>query len=252
MSSFFNLDASLGQTLLGNGNADLKRNRIPFSFTSLRRLRNVNSALAADLSTRRDNVNTNITTLQTSNQPITPELPVIEMLVNPNSVTWDQPKRITKKDTQEGSVFYHFTNSKGENNDILSCTFRGNTGNIDPRGSIEVGPDQNNFSNTNTGAYQKLLVWHNLWQLTREQILLKDNIINEFIVTYQSIIIPTQITLIGFFNEVMTLEDSAEKPFSKDYSFSFTVQDTIPPLNELQSTIQAATFEEDDTSTGLV
>jgi hypothetical protein len=172
------------------------------------------------------------------------ELPIIEMGVNPNSVSWKQAKRITKRDTQEGSVYFHFTNSKGQNNDILTLDFRGNTGNINLSSS---NPNVKN----DTGAAKKLLMWHNLWALTREPMLLEDNTINEFMITYSSPVIPVDIMLIGFFSNVLEWVDTAEKPFSRDYSMSFTVQQVSPPLEELVTMVSSINFNEGASTEGL-
>ena len=176
------------------------------------------------------------------------ELSIIEMGVNPNSITWKQPKRITKRDTQEGSVFFHFTNSKGQNNDILTMDFRGNTGNINLASSIlPTDSFLNTASGNDTGAAKKLLAWHNLWALTREPMLLEDNTINEFMITYSSPVIPEEIMLVGFFSNVLDWTDAAEKPFSRDYAMSFTVQQVVPPLEELMSLVSSVAFNTDTT-----
>ena len=166
-------------------------------------------------------------------------LPTIEMAVNPNSISWKQPKRITKRDTQEGSIFFHFANKKGQNNDILTLDFRGNTGNINLASTTTK-------DGTNTNTYKKALIWHNLWNLTRERMLLDDNTINEFMVLYSSTIISTEIMLIGFFSNVLDWTDSADKPFSKDYSMSFTVQQTEPPLDDIVSELGGLSFNPDE------
>jgi len=37
-------------------------------------------------------------------------MPVVSMAINPQTIAWTQNKRISKRDTMEGSVFFHFTN----------------------------------------------------------------------------------------------------------------------------------------------
>lgn len=240
--AFFDIVGSLGQTLIGGGGSNVPdARRVPFNFTSTKRLRTLDPSLSAqsfDFFT-----NTQIANAARENA-------VIQMLVNPNSVSWRQPKRIVKRDTQEGSVFFHFSNSLGENNDLLVLDFRGNTGLIDPRGDIESneGVFSTNLG-SNTGAVKKLLAWQDLWKLTREPMLLEDSTINEFLISYSSIAVRLEIELIGFFNEVMSWEDSAEKPFTKDYSFSFTVQETVPPLEEIVEVLQTAVFDPSITTT---
>jgi len=175
-------------------------------------------------------------------------LPEIIMAINPKSVTFEQPKRFSKKDTRDGSVFFHFTNSKGQNNDILTMQFQGNTGNIDRRGdrsgvsaavtNTAAQREQNGSivdfnAGEGNGSIQKLVVWHNLYLLSREPMLLDDGTENKFTVAYISPLLPTSIEFTGFFNEVLRFTETAEKPHSRDYSFSFTVTDTSPDLDEL-------------------
>jgi len=107
---------------------------------------------------------------------VSDSMPFITMAVNPKSVQFSQPKRHVKVDTRDGSVFFHFTNRKGQNNDILTMSFSGYTGNIDLRGSLTDPLDKER----DTGALNKLKVWHNLYQLTREPMVLTNNAVNEF------------------------------------------------------------------------
>lgn len=247
MVQLFDISDAIGQTLSGTGGKSFSdTTRVPFVFTSTRRLRllgvsNNTTLIESGIEARLRNPDffTNNTTSDSGN-----EIPVIEMLINPNSIDWNQPKRIVKRDVQEGSVFFHFTNIRGENNDILVLSFRGNTGNINPRGSVKLQADETSVANDiDTGAFKKLLVWHNLWNLTREPILLPDGAINEFLIIYNSIIIPTQISLVGIFNENLKFTESADKPYSRDYSFSFSVQETIPPINDIVNSLQTSIFD---------
>lgn len=234
------IGAAIEQTIFGeSGKPYSDPNRIPMIFTSLRRLRLAGLDPTARLGGE-GGVSQEIAQsegITQINQNLGGLLAIIEMAVNPNSIDFRQPKRITKRDTQEGSVFFHFTNSRGENNDILTLDFTGNTGNIDTRSDISTGTGSVFSTQTgiNTGAYKKLSLWHNLWQLTREPMLLSDNTRNEFQIIYTSTVIPAQISLIGHFSNVLEFTDSAESPFSRDYSMSFTVEDVTPPIDELVS-----------------
>lgn len=170
----------------------------------------------------------------------------IIMAVNPNSIRFRQPKRFVKKDTREGSVFFHFTNSKGQNNDILTMSFNGSTGNIDLRDAFTDAPR----TEQSTAALQKMLVWHNLYALTREPMVLSDGTENFFVISYASPLFPLTVDFFGFFNQVLEFEENARKPNSRDYSFEFTVTQTDPPLDEVLSIIEnflrtpSATFSE--------
>jgi len=238
--------SALGQTIFGEGGKSFTDpNRVPMTFTSLKRLRTGGIDPSARISGT-ENTASALEFLSTTNPLSAPggELISIEMAVNPNSINFRQPKRITKRDTQEGSVFFHFTNSKGENNDILTLDFRGNTGNLDIRGDVTT--DRGLFSTQggyNTGANRKLLIWHNLWALTREAMLLDDNTRNEFLIMYASVGIPVQIYLIGHYSNVLEFSENADKPFTRDYSMSFTVQEVVPPLSELPTQIQELTID---------
>jgi len=164
-----------------------------------------------------------------------PVMKRILLAVNPKSVQFQQPKRFTKKDTRNGSVFFHFTNSQGQNNDILTMNFQGNTGNLDMR--AYTNPDE---VAVDSGARYKFLVWHNLYLLTREPMLLPDNSENEFRISYQSPLFSQTVDFVGFFNTVLEFTESAEKPHSRDYSFGFTVKRTEPPLDDLLKYVSTA------------
>ena len=71
--------------------------------------------------------------------------------------------------------------------------------------------------------------------LTKENtgLNLATNLKNEFYITYRTVLMPIQITLVGFFSQVMEFTESAQDPFNRDYSFAFTVVYTSPSLDEL-------------------
>ena len=166
-------------------------------------------------------------------------LKVIEMAINPKSVKFTQPKRWTKKDTRTGSVFFHFNNTRGQNNDILTMSFQGNTGNIDTRAyqnPNEIAVDH--------GGLRKFIIWHNLYLLTREPLLLADNTENVFRISYQSPLLTQTIDFYGFFNAVLDFTENAEKPHSRDYSFDFTVTRTSPDLDGILNAVTAATVQQ--------
>jgi hypothetical protein len=173
---------------------------------------------------------------------------LIQMQVNPSSVKFTQPKRWVKRDTRDGSTFFHFLNKDGQNNDILTISFSGTSGYIDRRGSQPttihhdkiLGADvdfetQNNLFNT--GSIEKLIVWHNLYHLTREAMLLENGTENKFYIFYISKVFPITIRFTGFFNQVLDFSEEGAKPNSVDYSFDFTVESVQPELDTLLAQI---------------
>jgi hypothetical protein len=157
--------------------------------------------------------------------------PSLKMAVNPQTVNFQQGKRIVKKDTQAGSTFLHFTNEFGQNNDIMKITFAGVTGNIDSRTRTII-------SGNLVGGPKKLQKWSELYQLTREPVYdMEFNREVIFRIHYHSPLFITGWTFLGFFDQVLTFSESAEKPFLKDWNFSFTVLDTFPSLDDIQTQI---------------
>lgn len=172
--------------------------------------------------------------------------PYVKMGINPNSIGWDQPKRYSKQDTQEGSVFFHFTNSQGQNNDILTLSFKGNTGSIDQEllDDLEAGGAQARGlppirDSEHAAAVANALAWHNLYLLTREPNVLSDGTENVWIITYMSKLFPQSIDFYGFFNSVLKFSEEAEDPNSRDYAFDFTVTSTEPPLDRYINEVNA-------------
>jgi hypothetical protein len=142
-------------------------------------------------------------------------------------VRWDQPKRFVKKDTQTGSLFLFFSDQNGQNNDILTLTFAGSTGNIDPRSTDPTTAAQN---------AQKLQIWHQLYALTRQPMyytLGGTTYQNNFYIIYDTVLIPFPLRFIGFFSKVMDFTEDAEHPFARNYSMQFTVVSTNPSLDNL-------------------
>lgn len=175
----------------------------------------------------------------------------LRMVINPRSLRFDQPKRISFRDTIAGKTFYHWTDSRGKNNDILTLTFNGITGNIDPRvlnnasvfpatSSIPDGMDRER-SRTAFGNLAKHLAWAKLYQLTADPIVDQfSNRLNLVTCTIQTVLLPFPIQFEGHFPAVMSFTDSADNPFSKDWSLSLVVRTMNPPLSTIVSLLQIA------------
>lgn len=157
-------------------------------------------------------------------------MPEIFLEINPKSVVPVQPKRFTRQDTMGGTDFHHFTDKKGYNNDVLTLSFAGNTGNI--------AIDKNQDPEARDRATKRISILHNLYQLTREpRLLLPAGTTNIISITFQSMAFPIPIQFDGFFPRVLDYALSAEKPNSVEWKFDFIVQATTPDLNTLTQTI---------------
>jgi len=186
--------------------------------------------------------------------------PPLQLRINPQSVAFNQPKRISKKNTQAGTVYMHWSDENGSNNDILEMQFKGKTGNINlkhdkPNQPTLVGNALQTLANTlsNTPPNQgpapnqgagKLYTWARLYQMTLAPTLdflpvgntggtSRQNITSYIV--YRSPLLPRAIRFGGFFNNALTFAENAEQPWLVDWSFSFIVQKTNPPLNQLTS-----------------
>lgn len=181
-------------------------------------------------------------------------IPSLALRVNPHNVTFKQGKRITKRNTQGGTVYMHWSDEYGQNNDVLEMQFRGRTGNInlrrDPAAKKATGvagwtaqalQDTANWltgsSPENADQYKnqggaKLFTWGRLYQLTRMPMVDRSTgKANIFFISYRSPLFPRPILLTGFFNNVLDFGETAENPFLVEWSFSFIVQRTIPDLD---------------------
>lgn len=204
-------------------------------------------------------------------------VPGVSMLVNPSSVSFRQPKRITKQQTQAGTIFYHWSDQDGRNNDILELEFSGQTGNINIRnGTIKKGfigaisdqisqktggpgpigwlnqvADSNSSvdssslgvvlqgdSYTASGA-SKLSNFLNLYSLTREPTIHpRLKTPVYYYISYSSPVFGnTFVTFIGHFSRVLEFTDDANNPFSANYSMGFTVLSSIPSMDRIFSTV---------------
>ena len=175
-------------------------------------------------------------------------IPPIALRVNPHVVQFNQPKRITKRNTQGGTVFFHWSDLNGLNNDILELAFKGRTGNIRTKQSI---PGSGNPSATglqdagnvlsggvtstpgtpNQGA-AKLLLWSRLYTLTRVPVVdPSTKLRNVFEITYRSPLLPRAFVFYGFFSKVLDFSETAEQPWLVEWAMNFTVQATQPSLD---------------------
>lgn len=213
--------------------------RVPFEFGStLRELKQfLASAIEAGQSREEAEdtlaslgFNTTVDELQTVIGQFAPAgaLSVVQTLVNPKSISWNQAKRITSKDVRNGKVYFHFTDERGQDNDILELELRGVTGNIDLRAdNFPVAGTQD------VGARRKLSIFQNLYTLTREPRLIPPNIVNEMSIRYVTKAFPSGIDFFGFYSQVLQFQEVAEKPNSVEWTLRFTVQRTEPDLNDI-------------------
>ena len=197
----------------------------------------------------------------------------VSMMVNPTTVSFSQSKRITRKDTQSGAVFFHWANRAGRNNDILDINFSGQTGNINIKtgtgekgilGSFgkkfeENGPmgwlnnqsdlttktDSTNVSvllqgtdYARSGA-SKLSSFWNLYSLSREPVVdPRTGAPVYYYISYNSPILGnTFITFIGHFNNVLEFSEDANSPNTINYSFGFTALASTPSMDYLYPTL---------------
>jgi len=200
------------------------------------------------------------------------EIKGVAMQVNPTNVSFRQDKRITERDTQEGKVFFHWTNQMGHNDDVIRLEFNGQTGNIgllagtrgkgvlassqtanaagswlsshasDLTGSNKVespGTLRVWGANTDTSGASKLANLHNLWSLTREPVL--DVLLGTpvyYYITYASPLFGNSlVTFVGHFSRPLEITDDANDPFNRRYSFGFVAHGSYPPPSQLYSTV---------------
>jgi hypothetical protein len=200
-------------------------------------------------------------------------VPPLIMRMNPSTVSFSQQKRISERKTQAGSIFFHWTNVMGENNDILRVSFSGQTGNINLRTDARKQNDYlTKYSKINefgdlinkkldqasekidgalglepTGTYQnrsgatRLSNFWNLYSLTAEPILdVRDGTQNISFIQFSSPLFGnTSIRLEGHFDSVLEITDDATSPFNARYSFSFTAISTTPTVTQIYNTVVA-------------
>ena len=195
----------------------------------------------------------------TSDLRIRDNLPPVRMKMNPESVTFSQAKRITRRDTQAGAVYFHWTNAKGRNNDVINVSFSGSTGNISLRTGAQnltiLGQSIRNLHDrinrlvggegldiATLGGAAKIVNFWNLYSLTADPVLDPDTgFNNRFYFMYSSPLLGNaMITFIEHFDRVLEFSDDSNNPFSKNYSFSFVATETIPSMDDIFKYISAS------------
>lgn len=167
----------------------------------------------------------------------------LRMVINPQAIEFAQPKRISVRDTIGGKVYHHWTDSRGRNNDILTLTIRGMTGNIDPRVLKDETTKEGKKSSRKSalGNLAKHLAWAKLYQLTADPIIDPlDNTVNTVTCTIQTVLLPFPIQFAGHFPAVMGFSDTVDTPWNKSWSLSLVVQSINPPLSTIVSLLQVA------------
>ena len=209
------------------------------------------------------------------------DLPGVKMSMNPNSVSFRRPKRITEKKTQGGSTFLHWTDSRGENNDILQLDFRGQTGNINLRRAARLkfgtlaskGVDWlneklNDFEDFATSpnsiaqpepvgldkdmsGVTKLVKFWDLHRLITEPVIDQMGNPIQSLIYYSSPLFGNMyMKFIGHFSTGLDFEDIADQPFNKTYSFGFTVESSQPRLDGIYEAISFAIGQQFNNNVG--
>lgn len=140
----------------------------------------------------------------------------VTMLINPSSVRAEMPKRIAKLDTLRGSVFVHFTDEFGFDNDVMTLSFSGSTGTLTaPAGSSDDEVRR---------CFLRRLAWLNLWALTLEEAYLPNaRLANIKSATIATPSLPLPLSFDGHFPAMLSFEESADNRNDATYSFSFVV-----------------------------
>lgn len=164
--------------------------------------------------------------------------------LNATRIVFDMPKRTIEKPTRGGTIVYHCTNKPGQNNDLLTLTLEGNSGNIDTS-SVSITDEQRAEAEVlgipqpqvdqETGATANLLAFQNLLLLTMEPVLLPDMTENMVTISLATPVMPQSIDFYGSFKTALRFEMSAEDPNSQDWSVDFRVMSTNPPLEQVLS-----------------
>jgi hypothetical protein len=183
-------------------------------------------------------------------------IPPVIMAVNPQNVSFRQTKRVTKKNTAGGTVYFHWTDENGQNNDVLEMQCKGVTGSILNRAdrdtsnaatralgalaSAIAGGPQAQPGTPNMGR-TKHLVWARLYSLTRTPMIDPDTKEpNVFECFYRSPLFPAPVLFQGFFNNVLEFGEDAKDPWLVPWSFSFIVQRTNPSLDVISQYLSNA------------
>jgi len=167
---------------------------------------------------------------------------ILELAVNPRSVRFSQPKRITDTQVKEGRVYFFWSTGPGEKNlDVLTLTVTGTSGSILNRVAFKeysqkVG--QEKVKNPPQGAINtKHRKWMQLYAMTREPVY-PDELEGDFNYAYIEYVSPLfpqgkQITFKGHFSNPLEFDEEATRPFLIDYSFEFIVHQTTPDIDSI-------------------
>lgn len=166
-------------------------------------------------------------------------IPSISMSMNPQSVSFDQAKRTTERNTIGGKCFFHWADSKGRNLDLLKLTLSGETGALSGLGkNAGTQRETTTFKLGNAPdprAQLNARNWARFYALTADPQTDPDTYQqNVFEITYKSLLIP-YVKFFGFFTTVLKFTDDAQNPFSKKWNVAFTVTGTDPDLTQLNT-----------------
>lgn len=196
-------------------------------------------------------------------------IPGVSLSMNPSSVSFRRPKRTTERKTQGGSTFFHWTDSSGRNNDIMTMDFRGQTGNINLRRAARLkynalGSEGVNWVNDKINQFEdlaskqdsliapapvgadkdmsgatKLVKFWDLYKLTTEPMLDPTTGLPILSTLYYAspLFGNMYVKFYGHFNSALEFEDTADSPFNKMWSFGFTVTSSQPSMNHIYEAI---------------
>jgi hypothetical protein len=157
------------------------------------------------------------------------------MLINPHTVRWSLPLRITRTNVFGGTVFHRWRSPDGSNADLPTLQFSFNTGRLytsTEMAGITLG-GLNVYQQSST---EKLQAFYQFCSLSRIAAFATNGQPNLISVKYRTLVFP-EATLFVHFTDPIQFTEDAMKPYNIEYSCSVVVVRMMPDFNSLDAQV---------------
>ncbi len=157
----------------------------------------------------------------------------IYMLINPATIRWSLPFRMTRANTFGGTTFQRWRSPGGSNADLPLLQFTFNTGLIYDTKSL-LGMDRAGHSFYSQSSQEKLEAFYSFCKLSRIPAFTENGQPNLISIKYRTLVFP-ECTMFVHFTDPIQFSEDAMKPYNVEYSCSVVVLQMVPDIDSMDA-----------------
>lgn len=153
-------------------------------------------------------------------------LPPLYMLVNPSSIRWSIPFRMTRTNVFGGTIFHKWKSPGGSSADLPTLQFTFNTGLLYSTNAL-IGQTAKGSKIYQQSSTDKIKAFYSFCQLSQISAFTSSGQPNLISIRYKTLVFPDA-TLFVHFTDPIQFSEDATKPFNIEYTCSVVVLKMVP------------------------